>query len=722
MLNAVREGMLAPLNKVVFYQLHPSCRAGIFRPYLPANEFRLRDVCTGFLRFILLNRSFIGYPGCVSRMKLVACCLCLCLVLAGVVAVASGTPVQATPSFWESIAQYTGWLFPHPAPTGIPDATLNTFGLSYQCMVPGTYNRPSIYLQNTGNMTWNETNQIRLGAVGESGGDAAKFGPLRVPIESGKDVLPGQTYEFQVPFTAPQARGNYSLSYRMIREGHNSFGDTVTIPIQVTYPCPYPELSDVWSGWYVPTAPPVVMTAGQTQEASIRVINTGTTIWNESGKVRLGAVGDSSGDASKFGVGRVLIPAGVDVRGIVNNQAVEDHYLFKFRITAPQTPGTYKPAFRMVQDGNQWFGPVLTVPIEVKAPPGPVPPYNSTIVSWTVPEIQNGKAAPGRQIDTTIHIMNTGSETWFSTYYNPTPYWSNGDVGLSNDISKIDPNMSRSEYVMFSWMKNGFPGRDCYTGDTCQFWFRFIAPTSPGTYDMHFRMARLLNGTTTWGFGENLTIPLQVVNASSVSIVPAGLNQTLLEPGLNFQVSGGGQVGRTLPSGIASLQPVSEHGEPAPSATPREVHAPLKPAGTDHVLLPVVTGTTPAATPPPEPVAARTLRTDAGLIRHLPVASFTITPSEGTTPLSVTCDASASAAGQGSIISSAWNFGDGTTAGGKAVTHVYTLAGNYTITLVVTDSASQSATTLRVVNVSAPAAAVRINPERPPVRMLQPIK
>jgi PKD repeat protein len=169
------------------------------------------------------------------------------------------------------------------------------------------------------------------------------------------------------------------------------------------------------------------------------------------------------------------------------------------------------------------------------------------------------------------------------------------------------------------------------------------------------------------------------------------------------------------------MQPVTEQGGPSPSVTPREVHAPLMPAGTVYVL-PAVTGTTPAATPSPGPFAVRTLRTDAGLIKHLPIASFTITPSEGTTPLSVACDASASAGGQGSIISSAWNFGDGTTAGGMAVTHVYTQAGNYTVTLVVTDNASQSATTMRLVNVSAPAAAVRINPEKPPVRMLQPVK
>ncbi len=64
--------------------------------------------------------------------------------------------------------------------------------------------------------------------------------------------------------------------------------------------------------------------------------------------------------------------------------------------------------------------------------------------------------------------------------------------------------------------------------------------------------------------------------------------------------------------------------------------------------------------------------------------------------------------GQGSL-SYAWTFGDGQKATGAKVTHSYSTAGNYTITLVVTDSAGQTATASNGIKV------VSTPPVNPPV-------
>ena len=69
-----------------------------------------------------------------------------------------------------------------------------------------------------------------------------------------------------------------------------------------------------------------------------------------------------------------------------------------------------------------------------------------------------------------------------------------------------------------------------------------------------------------------------------------------------------------------------------------------------------------------------------------PVASFSWSPSVPEVDELVTFDASASMPNGGEIVSYEWDFGDGNYASGKIVTHQYSFAGNYTVTLNVTDS------------------------------------
>lgn len=72
----------------------------------------------------------------------------------------------------------------------------------------------------------------------------------------------------------------------------------------------------------------------------------------------------------------------------------------------------------------------------------------------------------------------------------------------------------------------------------------------------------------------------------------------------------------------------------------------------------------------------------AGIIAK-PVASIASTQ---TSSSSWAFDASASSSINGSIVSYAWNFGDGATGTGASTSHIYGSAGLYTVTLTVTDS------------------------------------
>lgn len=78
----------------------------------------------------------------------------------------------------------------------------------------------------------------------------------------------------------------------------------------------------------------------------------------------------------------------------------------------------------------------------------------------------------------------------------------------------------------------------------------------------------------------------------------------------------------------------------------------------------------------------------------LPTPLFTFSPSAPGVGDTVFFNASTSTPGQGhsTITSYRWSFGDGGTASGVTVTHVYAVAGTYTVQLTVTDESGQSNT------------------------------
>jgi PKD repeat protein len=86
-----------------------------------------------------------------------------------------------------------------------------------------------------------------------------------------------------------------------------------------------------------------------------------------------------------------------------------------------------------------------------------------------------------------------------------------------------------------------------------------------------------------------------------------------------------------------------------------------------------------------------------------PIAIISTNPSPATVGESVTFD------GSGTVISNTptdtvassyeWDFGDGSSAKGEAVSHTYTAAGTYTVTLTVTDSAGREGSTTEEITV-----------------------
>jgi len=83
-----------------------------------------------------------------------------------------------------------------------------------------------------------------------------------------------------------------------------------------------------------------------------------------------------------------------------------------------------------------------------------------------------------------------------------------------------------------------------------------------------------------------------------------------------------------------------------------------------------------------------------------PRASISVSTTVGDAPLSVRFDASGSTDPDGTIRSYEWSFGDGATARGQSVTHVYSYSGYYRVRLTVTDDAGAANTAQAAVTVS----------------------
>ena len=91
-------------------------------------------------------------------------------------------------------------------------------------------------------------------------------------------------------------------------------------------------------------------------------------------------------------------------------------------------------------------------------------------------------------------------------------------------------------------------------------------------------------------------------------------------------------------------------------------------------------------------------------VRNYPTAAFAYSPDRPVAGKDVAFDASSSSPRGGVIVSYRWNFGDGniTTVTNPIVVHRYSVGGNYTVTLTVTDSEGLSGSLSKIVRVRDP--------------------
>ena len=85
-----------------------------------------------------------------------------------------------------------------------------------------------------------------------------------------------------------------------------------------------------------------------------------------------------------------------------------------------------------------------------------------------------------------------------------------------------------------------------------------------------------------------------------------------------------------------------------------------------------------------------------------PIADASVTPLEGTVPLTVNLDASGSSDPDGDDLTYSWSFDDGTTASGEAISRTFEDAGIYSVTLTANDGQVDSLSTTYSIKALAP--------------------
>ena len=196
-------------------------------------------------------------------------------------------------------------------------------------------------------------------------------------------------------------------------------------------------------------------------------------------------------------------------------------------------------------------------------------------------------------------------------------------------------------------------------------------------------------GSLVWFNGSSPTwLPFA---GSGLSWLPFGHNGQAPQPG----------PGATPPVVLPSTSPspdASASPSPAPSASPSATPSPTPSPSIAPTPGGLVPTPTPTAAPTPTPYPTQTPTPTPTQTPGPLAATGSVSPTSGPAPLTV--NFSGSASGGSGTYTYYWDFGDTGMAEGQSVSHVYTLLGDYSAVLTVTDSASTTVTSYMLVSVS----------------------
>ena len=323
-----------------------------------------------------------------------------------------------------------------------------------------------VTVKNTGIATWKNNGDWRLGS--QNSQDNLTWGLGRV--QTNTTVYPGQTHQYQFEIIAPSNIGNYNFQWQMVHDGIVWFGgksNNAIVNVVAEQPDDNAEIISV----DLPTS----MQVGKKYTVSVIVKNTGNATWNNNSDWRLGS--QNSHDNFTWGLARVQTNTTV--------YPGQTHQ-YQFEIIAPSNIGSYNFQWRMVHDGVVWFGNhsenvVVNVYLQRND--------NAEIISVDVPTSMQA----GNKYTVSVNVKNTGNASWYKN-----ESWKLGSQNTQDNLTWGTNRVETNTIVN--------------PGQTHQYQFEIIAPSSLGNYNFQWKM---VNDAVDWFGGKSNNVLVEITNSIS---------------------------------------------------------------------------------------------------------------------------------------------------------------------------------------------------------------
>jgi glucose/arabinose dehydrogenase len=326
-----------------------------------------------------------------------------------------------------------------------------------------------VTVTNIGTQTWKAkgTTRVRLGVY--FGGTSDAVGDWISPpilLTLSKDIAPGKSATFTVKIAAPATAGDYVLRNRMVQDPGTLFDTMDRVSLRV----------DTLKATYAPT-PPTTWGAGQSQQYSVTVTNTGTATWHASGpqRVQLGVYFGGKSDTPP------TVAKGLQLFALPADVLAGQSATFDILVTAPKKAGSYTLRQRLVSDDLGWFADMQKMTVAVQ----------TLLAQYMVTAPTQWQA--GQAQTYTITVVNKGSQTWNAIGPNAVHlgvYFNGASDAIGDWIEEP--------------MRFDLP-HDVKPGQKVTFTITVTAPLTAGSYVLRHRMVKE---------GVNWFVPLAKTNVT----------------------------------------------------------------------------------------------------------------------------------------------------------------------------------------------------------------